>query len=252
MSVWAVGVDLSWSPKNPSGVAAARVEPSCVTVEWTCTIEPLAEIVARISELGRPVTVAVDAPTLVPNARGCRPVERLLQSRFGTCRAGPYPANRTLLGSYNGGRPRGEELVALLGQRLGAEERGIPPRRHGGVWVMEVFPAAALVQLFDLDRALPYKKKRGRSWPACRRAFGHLLALFDKLSGPRLVFRKPLALAHERGKAFKEMEDQADAAFCAYLAALAWLEGERRLELVGSLDGGYIVLPRSPAAGRCE
>jgi predicted RNase H-like nuclease len=68
MTVWAVGLDLAWSPKNPSGVAAARVEQNRVQVEWTCTMMPLGDIVARISELGLPLTIAVDAPTVVPNA----------------------------------------------------------------------------------------------------------------------------------------------------------------------------------------
>jgi predicted RNase H-like nuclease len=113
---------------------------------------------------------------------------------------------------------------------------------------MEVFPAAAL-ELFGLHRALRYKKKRGRSWPACQRGLKCLLAVFERLRDPRLKFRKPLAVGNERGKGFKAIEDQADAAFCAYLAGLGWLEGERRMELVRSLEEGYIVLPRPESAG---
>ncbi|HWP37883.1 MAG TPA: DUF429 domain-containing protein, partial [Gemmatimonadales bacterium] len=147
------------------------------------------------------------------------------------------------------GRPRGEEFANRLRQRVNAEEHGIPPRRHRGIWVMEVFPAAAILELFRLDAALQYKKKRGRSWPRCRRELRRLLTLFASLRNPRLSFREPLAVGSKRGKAFKEVEDQADAALCAYLAGLAWLEGARRMELVGSLKEGYIVLPCPRSAG---
>ncbi len=249
MQAWAVGLDLAWSPCNLSGVALARVEPEQVAIEWTGLMRSLDDMVERIAELrhggGRmPITIAVDAPTIVPNREGARAVERELQRRFGARHAGPYPANRRRLGRYNADRPRGEELVALLRRRLGAAECGLPPPRHGGLYVMEVFPAAALVELFGLERGLRYKKKPGRSWSTCRQELRRLLELLEGLRGPRAWFRQPLVVGNERGVAFKRLEDQVDAACCAYLAALAWLGGERRLELVGSLEEGYIVLPR--------
>ena len=49
---------------------------------------------------------------------------------------------------------------------------------------------------------------------------------------------------NEKGKALKPIEDQVDAVTCAYLAALAWLYGEKRLEMVGTLKEGYVVVPR--------
>lgn len=245
-----MGVDLAWSPKHASGVAEASVEQRRVTVEWTGTLKSLDEIVDRIARLNGPVTIAVDAPTVVPNSTGGRPVDRCLQRRFGARHAAPYSANRTLLGRYNGGGPpRGEEFVALLKERLHAQEGGIPQQRHSGVWVMEVFPAAAIVELFRLERGLKYKKKPKRSWESCRKELRCLLARFKSLDNPSLEFRTPLRVGDEKGARYKEIEDQADAALCAYLAGLAWLEGDQRLELVGSMDQGYIVLPRPTMRG---
>ena len=48
----------------------------------------------------------------------------------------------------------------------------------------------------------------------------------------------------ECASAFKALEDRTDAVFCAYVAALAWLG---RVEALGTLSDGYIVLPRTPA-----
>jgi predicted RNase H-like nuclease len=246
MLAWAIGVDLAWSPRNPSGVAVGRIQEEQVSIEWTGRVVALDEVVERCAALRDrepvPVTIAVDAPTVVPNLRGSRPVEQMLQRRLAARHAAPYPANRQRLAGYNRGRPRGEELVALLRGRLGAQEYGLPPRRHQGVCVMEVFPAAALVQLFELKRGLRYKKKPGRSRSSCRRELKRLLNLLEGLRDPRLVL--DLSVSEQRGRAFKDLEDRVDAACCAYLAALAWLHGELRLEQVGSLEQGYVVLPR--------
>lgn len=37
---------------------------------------------------------------------------------------------------------------------------------------------------------------------------------------------------------------------CAYLAGLAWLGGERRMEAIGTIMDGYVAVPR--ATSRCE
>src|SRR6266508_4032165 len=183
-----------------------------------------------------PLTVAIDAPTIVPNTSGMRPSERELQRRFGAVGAGPYPANRTLLGRVNGGRPRGEELAESLRDRLGALEVGVPPARHDGTYVVEVFPAPAIVALFGLSSSLRYKKKAQRTWDACRAELSRYIALLRSLRSPRLVFPERIAVTDERGTAFKALEDRVDAVLCAYLAGLGWLFGSERLEMVGSIQ----------------
>jgi len=44
------------------------------------------------------------------------------------------------------------------------------------------------------------------------------------------------------GKAYKAKEDRADALLCAYLGALAVLG---RMEMLGSVEEGHIVVPRA-------
>jgi len=61
------------------------------------------------------------------------------------------------------------------------------------------------------------------------------------------MFETPLTVSKEKGVAYKHIEDRVDAALCAYLAALAWLFGDSRLEMIGCVDEGYVVVPRASA-----
>ena len=58
------------------------------------------------------------------------------------------------------------------------------------------------------------------------------------------MFPKDIAVRNESGIAYKALEDRVDAILCAYLAGLGWLFGDQRLEMVGSPQEGYIMLPR--------
>ncbi len=240
----AVGIDLAWSSRHSSGIAVADVFEDRVSVRGIPPLGNLTEIEVVIENQPPPRTIAIDAPTIVPNTSGMRPAERDLQRRFGAVGAGPYPANRTLLGRVNGGRPRGEELAESLRDKLGALEVGVPPARHGGTYVLEVFPAPAIVMLFGLSSPLRYKKKPRRTWDTCRSELRRYIALLRSLRSPRLLFPDWISVTDERGTAFKALEDRVDAVLCAYLAGLGWLYGNERLEMVGSLQDGYIIVPR--------
>ncbi len=244
---WAVGIDLAWSPRNESGLAVATIDPraNTVCIERSATAGPLEEILEAVASLPEPLTIAIDAPTVVPNQEGVRDVDRILQRRFGSRSAGAYPVNRKLLGRHNKGIPRGEELASLLKDRLGAKEGGIPPRRHRDVWVIEVFPAAALIQLFGIDRVPRYKKKHRRPWDLCRSELARYLDLLRSLSDPVLDLEVHLDIGSSKGKRFKRIEDRIDAVLCAYVAAITWLHGTKAVELLGSPENGYVVLPRS-------
>jgi predicted RNase H-like nuclease len=110
--------------------------------------------------------------------------------------------------------------------------------------VFEVFPAPALVRLFGLERALTYKKKRHRTSDTCRAGLSSYIRHLQRLTSPPLTFNTPPVVNSESGKGLKHIEDQVDAVTCAYLAALAWLYGDERLEMVGTLEEGYVVVPR--------
>ena len=92
MTVWFVGVDLAWSERNPSGVAilsgGAGRPLVYVRSETHVAIE---EIAAQIRALDGPVWVAIDAPLVVRNETGQRPVDRSSRANTAASTRGRIP-----------------------------------------------------------------------------------------------------------------------------------------------------------------
>ena len=237
-----IGIDLAWSGAgHPSGVAAlAPGARGLEVVELDClaTDDELAEFVAR--HLGDATVVMVDAPLRVPNATGRRRCEDLVHARFGAREGGAHASNRTLFARYGG--VRGERLLQRLAP-LGVAQGPLAHAGNGHL-AFECYPHAAMLELFALPRTLKYKKKR-QSWDDARAAFRALLAHLGGLDDPPLVLDRALLAALDPGrtvgKAYKAREDRADALLCAYLGALAVLG---RMEMLGSVEEGHIVVPR--------
>lgn len=77
----------------------------------------------------------------------------------------------------------------------------------------------------------------------------HLRNLADGSRGlvasPKLIEvleRNPRSLG---GEALKRYEDTLDAILCAYLAWHCWRWGEERNEMIGTMEHGYIVVPKA-------
>ena len=156
MTVWFVGVDLAWSKQNPSGVAilSGGVGRPLEYV-GSETFGSTEDIAAQIRALDGPVWVAIDAPLVVRNETGQRPVDRLVTRQYGRFHAGAYPANRRLLGHDI----RAAQLVGLLEPRgvRQLDEVTLPPQA-GGSWAFETYPHPAMIELFGINRAIKYKK----------------------------------------------------------------------------------------------
>ena len=248
-----IGLDLAWSAKNPSGFAVLEGGKSDARLVHSGLLGGDAQLLDFFDrELSGPVIVAVDAPLSVPNLTGNRPAERELAAVFARYQAGAHPANRTLLGRYNGGVLRGEFIKQVL------EARGLTddPHHLAGAHtraMIEVYPHAAMVALFNLSRTLKYKAKRqGREAlnAAWTEYHAHLAAL--ERAGPPLSGLDALLSVDPstlRGAALKNHEDEADAVMCAYVAlyAHAW---PQRTEVFGSVQGGYILTPTLPERWR--
>lgn len=182
--------------------------------------------------------IAVDAPTLIPNATGMRLPDRLAHKHFGRYHAGCYPANQ---GSVFAAR-----TVAF---GLSLEERGfahapmIVPQQPQRFQI-EAFPHPAIVHLFGLPQILKYKK----GLLAQRRA--ELSRLRELMHRCLPAHTPSLSLSEDqlpaipfRGAELKAVEDQLDSLICAYIAAHWWYWGIDRNWVLGDRSQGYLVVP---------
>lgn len=242
-----IGLDLAWSARNRTGIAALIGDTSGATLHEIALLRSDAEIldfiIANVET--EPAIVGVDAPLQVPNETSLRPAERELAAVFRRYEAGPHPANRHLLA--RNGVVRGEWLIAALAEHGFEYEPLIapvgPPRQ-----VSEIFPHPASIALFGLQRTLKYKARPGRTMAERYAAFqdyqNHLRAL---------AFADPPLRGHDAlldidvtrlsGVALKGYEDQIDALFCAYIALYGQRWGAARCRVFGDRTSGAIFTP---------
>jgi predicted RNase H-like nuclease len=232
-----LGIDLGWSA-GASGLCCLQWQENRLELVTLQRLDTIAEILAWIDTqvaTDESAVIAVDAPTLIPNATGMRLCDRLTHKHFGRYHAGAYPANL--------GRPFAAQTI---GFGLSLEARGfnhaptIEPRQLGRHQI-EVFPHPATIHLFGLEKILKYKKGN----LAARRVE---LAKLRQYLCDRLPLLEP-ALTVElpeipvTGVALKAVEDQLDSVICAYVAAHWWYWGLARNWVLGDRATGYIVVP---------
>lgn len=238
-----LGIDLGWV-SGPSGLCCLELVEGALTLQALDRKATLEEVLAWVDAVAGeagPAMIAVDAPTLIPNAVGMRSPDRLAHKYFGKYHAGCYPANL--------GRPFAARLVEF---GLDLESRGfhhaptIEPQVPGR-YQLEVFPHPATIQLFNLPQILKYKKgqlaERGKALGELRQLILTQLPQHDP----------PLVIEHlpdipTTGKALKALEDRLDSIICAYVAAHWWMWGNQRNEVMGTRTEGYIVVPCPPNA----
>ncbi len=251
-----IGIDLAWSPRNPSGGAIIRDQQ---LITHSGSLSDNAAIIAFATDQLQPTegaVIAIDAPLRVPNATGARLCDRALSADWRAYDAGALPANRKLL-AYDG-EVRGEALVAQFTERFGFRESAPIPQRGTARYLCEIFPHPAHVSLFQLPKTLKYKAKPGRT-PAMRRAelqrYQRLLATLataiPPLAGHEAILAEELAPLRGlalRGRALKAYEDTLDAITCAYTALYLWHHGPARTVVYGTVDDGHILTPLLPAS----
>ena len=179
--------------------------------------------------------VAIDAPLVVKNATGSRPAEKALSKDFRRFDAGTHPTNTGKREFVNGSRG------ARVAKRLGLD---IDPRSGRARRAIEVYPHAASVVLFGLDRILRYKNKPGRDLALLQSELLRLMGYVEQIvvtdetwAGLRSQVEKAT-----RKSELRVVEDQVDAVVCAYVGFVA----DRTPDLVttyGDLETGYIVTP---------
>ncbi len=243
--MWAIGIDLAWSPRNPTAAVALRWEEDHWEMEaWGDRLGSDAEILGFLAPYREgPCIVGIDAPLVVPNEEGARPCDRQIAARFGRHHAGGYLVNRRWLRSFGG--LRGEALAqALVAWGFTLQPPSAP--RAAIRAVIEVFPHPAAIVLFGLRRIIRYKRLNRDLWLRGLRRWHRQLLELERLQPPLRwpeAWRSPLPSGRAR-RDLKAWEDRLDAAFCAYIAGYVWFHGPPGYEQIGALDHGAVVIPR--------
>ncbi|GAC1523000.1 MAG: DUF429 domain-containing protein [Vulcanimicrobiaceae bacterium] len=233
-----LGLDLAWSPRNPSG--AAFLDARGVVTDARGDLGGDDAVVAWVRSTRATTVIGIDMPTIVRNAAGIRPCERELAADFRQYHAAPHPAN---LGRFpDGGRAR--KILDRLAADDVVETLDLAPQTLGR-YAFEVFPHPAHVRLFDRASIFRYKKKQ-RAWPLVLAAWADYRATLQRLAvaDPPLVLGDDIPVAVE-ARGYKRWDDVLDGITCAYVASYLWRWGTRlpHTRIYGDLETGYIAVP---------
>lgn len=233
-----LGIDLGWS-SGASGLCCLGWQGDKLELLDLQCQGSIADILNWVETWIAPEesgVIAVDAPTLIPNATGMRLCDRLTHQHFGRFHAGSYPANLGLAFA-----PRTVAFGLSLEARGFAHAPEIQPRQPGR-YQIEVFPHPATIHLFGLTRILKYKKgklaERRSQLDRLRQYILEVLPMLEPKLTPFALPELPL-----KGIALKAAEDQLDSLLCAYVAAHWWHWGLERNWVLGDRSTGYIVVP---------
>ncbi|WP_322745563.1 DUF429 domain-containing protein [Plectonema radiosum] len=238
-----IGIDLGWK-SQPSGLCYLELIDGKLELQDLDRKDGIVDIfdwVDNCVKAPESAIIAVDAPTLIPNATGSRLPDKLTHKHFGKYHAGCYPANLGLAFA---------QRTVNFGLEL--ESRGylhaptIQPQKLGR-YQIEVFPHPAIVNLFGLQRILKYKKGRiSDRHLELTKLYNYIRDILPTLHPPLRTQRLCglfITSIPKTGIALKAAEDKLDSVICAYVAAYWWYWGEQRNLVLGDENTGYIVIP---------
>jgi predicted RNase H-like nuclease len=222
----------------------ARGQNKLAIATFDLILDPveIVDWVNQVLPLEMPGLVAVDAPTIIPNTTGTRLPDRLTHQYFGKYHAGCYPANLNRPFA-----PRTTQLGLDL-EAVGFVHAPEITAKQDGRYQIEVFPHPAMVNLFNLDRIIKYKKGRlGDRRQELLRLVAYIQTRLPELEPALQLDSSWYALVNQiaeaRGNAMKQIEDRLDALICAYVGAYWWYWGAEKNQTLGDRQSGYIIVP---------
>ena len=234
-----LGVDLAWGNKNPDGVCSISIKNGKARLEHIGLSKgdsQLTEWIQNYVDQGS-VLAMFDAPLICRNKTGSRPVDRASHRHFGKYKAGCYPVNQQLCK-----RPlKISDQLNIGGFRIDSE---IPRSRGRFLKACEVYPHIALIRWFNLPERIKYKKG---NLVQKNRGFSELKSLLFNALESRFFAVENLYLIQSLFDQpwSKNSEDQVDALICALIGYWHWKYQGELTEILGDLDTGFIVIPKS-------
>lgn len=247
-----IGIDLAWKVSDTqrarTGLAVIDGTGHLIDVGLAASDDEIFTFINK--HAGESCAVAIDAPLVVQNETGQRPVENLLLRRG----ISAYPANRSLLTRVCGG-VRGEVLAGKLSARGFTLETGRPMQARRSIY--EVFPSPAYRVLLGLDASVKLKRRKGIGTTDIRNGFRVAWdkIISDVLDPPLIVDDRiknmPItgrSIEELRGRSLDQFGDVLDAILCAHIVYRYHLDPDSTL-VIGDLATGYILLPAGNRKG---
>ena len=235
-----LGLDLAWAPRSSSaGAVLEPTEDGTVNLVSTAHLrahEDVLSWVARNRGRGGAI-MAVNAPLIVENSGGRRPVDGELEHHFGRYMVDEYAVN-----TVNASHPR---TIGRALMRMGFD----PNPQAETDRVVETCAQAAQILLFGLDRPMRIKSGPiGARKDAANRyreqIYGKLPFMDPELEdGDALEDLVNADLGAMNGSRLGELEGKLDAVMAGYVAAFLDLRGPEACAFLGDLHSGYILLP---------
>ncbi|MCW6509859.1 DUF429 domain-containing protein [Lichenifustis flavocetrariae] len=248
-----IGFDSAWADnsKAPGAICSIHFDGSVFSGFLAPRLVGFAaalEFIRALPNRAGPTLLALDQPTIVPNATGMRPVEKVAATLVSWVGGGVQPANRGRRGMFDDGAPVWRFLSGL-----GAVEDPLAVRTAmTGLHLMEVFPALAFPSLADEF----FGRLAGPRYNPGRRATFRLehwqrVITVVMSEATRLGCHEAdtwLANLRASDRPTKGDQDRLDALICMLVAVRWRLDEPDASAMIGDLTTGYIVTPTSAAA----
>ena len=243
-----MGIDLAWqSDRNGSGIAIGTLSGKQLRVEQVhvgvMDLDNVLQIIRSVTDLQG---LAIDAPLIIKNQTGARPCEKELSSVYGSRWAGCHSSNLSLYPSASS-----VELSKTL-QSDGFQHLGNPATEK---WQIECYPHPAIIEIFGLEKRLPYKKGRVDERRSGQVELARLIKSLENNSTLSLKIDQHCKTIFDEsrimnltGRALKDNEDGLDSVMCLYIAGLYFLDPQT--PYFGDPESGYIVVPKGPFRSR--
>lgn len=243
-----IGFDSAWTdnPRAPGAICAATLQDGRLISFAPPQLVRFSDALFFIQEHRSPdglTLVALDQPTVVPNADRMRPVERIVAPLVSWLGGGVQPSNGGRRGMFCDAAPVWSFLDALSA----TEDPEASRTATTGIHLIEVFPALALASLdpsffgrLAAPRYNPARRKTYRSedWPRVALVAARQLAALDITHAAEWCME-----ASQLERPTKADQDKLDAVLCLLIAAW-WRTRDRAQSMVlGDLQTGYMVTP---------
>ena len=225
-----IGIDLAWSDTNRSAVCICD-ETQIKEVKMIDSIKSIIKLISSYKSTHH-ITVPIDAPLKVPNDTGNRQIEKEFIKDFAKYKISMLPVNRKLL-EKQFGYIKGEHLRSAL------EDIGFTFGLTSSYNIIEVYPHSTIAVIFNDNKILPYKKKKGRTVEDIKVALATYQGFLKKIYKDDIL---DTDLANFKGTELKVYEDKLDSIICAYTVQY-YFKNKQKCKIYSIENQEYFITP---------